>query len=493
MFSSSTTQALDALISDLERVEQESRRLEAERYNVLFRAVQVVRDEVEAEREAGFISRDRAFEETVAYRSLRAEIAAALHLSELTVAGLLDRATALATQYPSTHEEIRKGAINAQHARVILEAGEVLGLPCLPDLSSAVGDKAAMGADEALERERKRAEYESRVLEYATQTTPHRLRPIAQRIAEEYAAVSLDVRHDREIAYRAVWLTPRENGMAEIGAYLRADHACAIYSRLTEAAKQLQRAEAAHGGESRRTRNEVRADLLTDLLLRGVAPDSTDGSGSDASGSGGAGDGAGAAEVPATHTQTILESVRGTVQVVVQEGTVASKSSAGGFELGPLPVLEGYGPIAHSTAREIAGTSATWNQVITDSSGSAVLRVERYRPSEEIRRFLIARDQHCRFPGCRVPANRCDFDHTFDAAKGGETTTSNLGALCRGHHTIKHHGGWQVRQDAGGTYEWTSPTGRTHIEKPPGTHGNARVARVRFESVKDPPEPAMPF
>ena len=491
MFNSSTTQALDALIGDLERVEQESRRLEAERFNVLFRAVQLVREEVAAEREAGFVSRVRAFEETIAYRSHRAEIAAALHLSELTVAGMLVRATALAKQYPFTHEEIRKGAINGQHARVILEAGEIVGAPRSPGLAAAVGEEAAALADDAREREReqKRAEYESRVLAYATQTTPHRLRPIAQRIAEEYAEVSLDERHEREIAYRAVWLTPRENGMAEIGSYLRADHACAIYSRLTEAAKQLQRAEASHGGEARRTRNEVRADLLTDLLLRGVAPEDMDGSGSGVSGQGGAG----AAATPATHTQTTLESVRGIVQVVVQERTVASKRSAGGFESVPVPVLEGYGPIAHSTAREIAGAAAAWSQVITDTSGSAVLRVERYRPSEEIRRFLVARDQHCRFPGCRVPANRCDFDHTFDAAKGGETTTANLGSVCRGHHTIKHHGGWQVRQDAGGIYEWTSPTGRRHIEQPPGLHGNARGTRVRFESVKDPPEPAVPF
>jgi hypothetical protein len=40
------------------------------------------------------------------------------------------------------------------------------------------------------------------------------------------------------------------------------------------------------------------------------------------------------------------------------------------------------------------------------------------------RRFLRARDQHCRFPGCRRPAIRSEIDHTVDAALGGPTALS---------------------------------------------------------------------
>lgn len=120
---------------------------------------------------------------------------------------------------------------------------------------------------------------------------------------------------------------------------------------------------------------------------------------------------------------------------------------------------------AHSMAREIAASTPLWDRVTTDSRTGTVLKVDRYRPSEEIKRILMARDQHCRLPGCRVPAHRGDLDHTVNAAKGGETSNTNLGALCRGHHMLKHHGGWQVAQLDGGVYEWRSPTGRTHVDR----------------------------
>ena len=77
--------------------------------------------------------------------------------------------------------------------------------------------------------------------------------------------------------------------------------------------------------------------------------------------------------------------------------------------------------------------------------------------------------EHCRFPGCRQPAHRCDVDHTHDAALGGETQIDNLAHLCRRHHTLKHATHWQVRQLGGGTLEWTSPTGLVYIDVPSPT------------------------
>lgn len=109
----------------------------------------------------------------------------------------------------------------------------------------------------------------------------------------------------------------------------------------------------------------------------------------------------------------------------------------------------------------------------------AVLAVDRYRPGADLLRALRARDEHCRFPGCRQPLRRCDVDHTHDAALGGLTEIHNLAHLCRRHHTLKHATDWQVEQVGGGSLEWTSPTGLVYIDVPTPT--------LRFTPSGDPP------
>ncbi|GAT72805.1 HNH endonuclease [Microbacterium sp. HM58-2] len=64
-------------------------------------------------------------------------------------------------------------------------------------------------------------------------------------------------------------------------------------------------------------------------------------------------------------------------------------------------------------------------------------------------------------------AHDSDLDHTTDAAHGGPTTASNLGVLCRRHHVLKHHSPWHVEHLQDGLFAWTSPTGKTHIDRPP--------------------------
>jgi hypothetical protein len=95
-----------------------------------------------------------------------------------------------------------------------------------------------------------------------------------------------------------------------------------------------------------------------------------------------------------------------------------------------------------------------------------------YEPSEALARFVRARDQRCRYPGCRVPARLCDLDHIvpYDQDKpqlGGQTTARNLCAVCRFHHRLKHSQGWTVTCLPDGTLRWTSPTGQVHETGPP--------------------------
>ena len=61
------------------------------------------------------------------------------------------------------------------------------------------------------------------------------------------------------------------------------------------------------------------------------------------------------------------------------------------------------------------------------------------------------------------------MDHTVDAARGGATDHRNLCLLCRRHHVAKHNTGWRVHQLGGGVIEWTAPTGRRYLDRPPAT------------------------
>jgi hypothetical protein len=182
-----------------------------------------------------------------------------------------------------------------------------------------------------------------------------------------------------------------------------------------------------------RSMDELRADILCDLLLT-ATPTLDDPS-------------------------TALGAIRASVQVTVPVLTLAGRP-------GGSATLAGSGPIDAETARILCGNAAGWDRVMTHPISGAVLAVDRYRPSEELKRALRVRDEHCRFPGCRMPARRCDLDHSHDAALGGETTASNLAHLCKRHHTLKHASAWSVRQLARGVLEWTSPTSRRHLDTP---------------------------
>ncbi len=148
------------------------------------------------------------------------------------------------------------------------------------------------------------------------------------------------------------------------------------------------------------------------------------------------------------------------------------------------PELVGAGPISPDEAKRIAYDADFWDLIRHNTDTGEVISVDRYRPSAHMRRLLGARDVHCRFPGCRAPVYRCDLDHTIAAEHGGPTATNNLGHLCRGHHTLKHHGGWGVEQDDHGTLTWTSPTGRSYEDRPP--------SKVRFEHATKPTTRARP-
>lgn len=379
----------------------------------------------------------KAAEREMPLRSIAAEFATALRVSDRTMQSRMKSAQDMTMRFPETYAAWADGRITRRHAAVIHEAGMLI------DDVDARGD------------------YERVAVRAAEHDTPGRLGPIVKLLAARFDTQSIDERHLRARAQRHVRVTDLGDGMAELLAVLPATLARGIEDRLTEQAKAIIRARsvtptpepAAVDPESfveltadepaavedsapdTRSIDEVRADLFADLLLCGAPAVPHDGPG----------DGLGA----------IKATVRITVPVLTAAGVGTDPA-----------ILTPYGPIDTDTARTLLGDANAWERVMTSPVTGAVLAVDRYEPNADLTRYLDARDEHCRFPGCRMPARRCDRDHTKEAAREGPTCACNLEHLCEGHHMLRHHTAWSVGQLGGGLLEWTSPLGHVYIDRP---------------------------
>lgn len=197
--------------------------------------------------------------------------------------------------------------------------------------------------------------------------------------------------------------------------------------------------------------DQVRADLLTDMLLA-AAPTAVHGTG--------------------------LGEISAHIQVTISATTLAGRDD--------LPAqLDNHGPLHADVARALAGHATSWTRLFLDPTGF-VTQTDTYQPTAAMRRYLRARDQHCRFPGCRMPVHRCETDHTVDWAKSGPTSIDNLAHLCRTHHALKHPSipeehRWTAKQLPDWSVEWTSPLGRSRVDRPP--------RRVMFMPSDPDPDP----
>jgi len=76
-----------------------------------------------------------------------------------------------------------------------------------------------------------------------------------------------------------------------------------------------------------------------------------------------------------------------------------------------------------------------------------------------IRRAMVLRDRHCRFPGC---ANRAFLHghHVQHWMHGGRTSLDNLLTLCSFHHRQVHEGGFELRVTNSGDVDAFAPSGK---------------------------------
>ena len=227
----------------------------------------------------------------------------------------------------------------------------------------------------------------------------------------------------------------------------------------TAAGADMEVGSACESGDDPRTFDAIRADTLSDLLLAGAVPDDS--------------------------RHSAVNGIQGRVSVTVPALAMAGVTDE------PAN-LDGVGPIPLDVAMRIAGSSTVWQRVLTDPLTGEALTADTYRPSAELRRFIETRDQHCRAPGCRRPAHRCDLDHTHEYARGGATTADNLAALCRFHHVTRHHG-WQLEQGERGELTWQSPRGRIFSDRPERLAEPMTSAAVRALIEHETPDPTPRF
>ncbi|GLJ80473.1 HNH endonuclease signature motif containing protein [Microbacterium imperiale] len=436
--------ALAALVTDAEGAVDVVRAGQIREVRVLAAAGRLAQQQA-----AGASERVKSHE--MALRGIAAELAGVFAATDRTLQRRIDEALDLVENYPATMDAWEAGRISRGHVRVIQDAGCVVPAEA-------------------------RGQFERAAIERCEGETPNRVRDALVHIAERLHPRSFSERHEQTAAGRCVRVHPGPDGMSDLIATLPTVIAEGVVDRLTRQAREIINtrpqadADPAVEAESEsaavdaaepesssfagdtRTVDQVRADVFADLLLAG-AP-SLDPTADD--------DGNGA-----------LGAIRAKVQVVVSALTLTGEDD------GPADLV-GRSPIDAATARELAGDNTAWDRLLTHPVTGTVLECDAYQPTAAMRRLLRARDRHCRFPGCRQPAVRCEIDHTHAASDGGATHVGNLAHLCKRHHDVKHHTRWRVKQLPGGRLVWTSPTRRVYREDAP-------PPLVAFAPASDPP------
>jgi hypothetical protein len=102
--------------------------------------------------------------------------------------------------------------------------------------------------------------------------------------------------------------------------------------------------------------------------------------------------------------------------------------------------LDHAGPVHPAVALRMACDASITRMILR--GGSEPLDVGRRTPviPASMRRAVVVRDRHCRFPSCDRPHAWCDAHHVVHWARGGPTALSNLVLLCRPHHRLVHAG-----------------------------------------------------
>ena len=82
------------------------------------------------------------------------------------------------------------------------------------------------------------------------------------------------------------------------------------------------------------------------------------------------------------------------------------------------------------------------------------------------RRAIVARDRHCRAPGCRTKPKHCDVHHIDHWINGGRTDVERMVLLCGTHHREFHKPGYRIELSGQAEFTVHSPKGWSRSSVP---------------------------
>ncbi|MBP3035471.1 DUF222 domain-containing protein [Arthrobacter sp. zg-ZUI100] len=417
----------------LTRLDQLGRWVQAQQAKVLHRIEGIFRDEI--------LFASGKLEPGLAFSLAAEEAATILGIPTGTAAMRMSEAGTLCDTHTATLAKLESGALSYGHVQTVLDQSQNIPAGELPGFEAELLGVAVAGQ------------------------TGSQFRVKARRLRENKYPETIQKRQRTAFEKRRVVLEPGCDGMSWLSAFLPAEKAQAIFTQLTKAARGEQSA-----GDPRMV-DQLRADILEDLLLDRDDRDTSGGpsccGGGETSRGGGGTPGHGITGGKAGG-KTGEDRARGRARARARTEILVLISAETLFGADEQPAeLHGYGPISPETARRMAREAAKWTPVERDPETEEILRVGRRRKIPAgLQRWLRARDGTCRFPGCRSNAVISEIDHTRPWAQGGATDHDNLEHLCRRHHMFKTEGFWKACQPEAGIIEWTSPGGRVYRTDP---------------------------
>lgn len=345
--------------------------------------------------------------------------------------------------HPVLRGLLEAGRIDGYRVRIVLDAATPLGEgAAFEEYADAMGAWLQRHLDE-------RADSSGGQPALVTKT-PKQIRNHAGYVVKKLRPGESEKRFARAFTDRHVGLSSTEDGMG----YLSVNHDIASLQaadyRITLLAKHLR----AVPGETR-TLAQLRADLTVDLLLGRLSTSVTTGE----------------LEAPETtptgdpldrlEMHEVGRWARPIINVTVPVQTLAGLTDDPG-------TLSGGEVIPAALCRRLAqDPDSTWYRLLTDpATGTAELSTDTYRPSREIWRQVVARDQTCTAPACTMPASACEVDHRVPWP-AGETATANLHTTCRSHHQAKHAPGFGLARTPDGRDWLHTGAGFRHPEEQP--------------------------